>query len=213
MLKRITFLKEELFSFLANLIIVFMELIGVVLSLKRRGVGAFLFYTENVNYFTLLVSFWFVLEYLIKQKTSKIVNCFRFISSVCLAVTFVMVTTILIPMFPESFMFMMFEDSNLYQHFLCPTISILSLILFENKNKLHKTNIIFALIPTLVYGIVMVILNLLKVVVGPYPFFYLYQIRWYLSIPWLIGVLLIVVAIDLFVFWLHNKKFLSKKIK
>ena len=205
--------KKELFSFFANATIVFMELIGVILSLKRRGVGAFLFYTENVNYFTLLVSLWFVLEYLIKQKTSKIVNCFRFISSVCLAVTFVMVTTILIPMFPESFMFMMFEDSNLYQHFLCPTISILSLILFENKNKLHKTNIIFALIPTLVYGIVMVTLNLLKVIAGPYPFFYLYQIRWYLSIPWLIGVLLIVVAIDLFVFWLHNKKFLSKKIK
>ncbi len=170
-----------------------------------------MFYTEIVNYFTLIVSAIFVLEFLIKQKTSKFTKCLRFISSVCLGVTFIMVVTVLIPMFPSTFVFMMFEDSNLYQHLICPICSIVSLILFENKDEFKKTYLLYALIPTIVYGIICIILNLTKVITGPYPFFYLYEIPWVLSIPWLVGVFLVVFGVDILIFWLYNKKFLKKK--
>lgn len=205
--------KKGLLAFFINLIIVFLEIIGVVLSIKRRGISAFMFYTENVNYFTLIVSALFVLEYLIKQKTSGVTMCLRFTSTVCLCVTFVMVVTVLIPMFPNTFVFMMFKDSNLYQHLICPTLSIVSLILFENKTKFKKIYLLYALMPTFVYGVVCIILNLTKVIIGPYPFFYLYKIPWYISLPWLVGVFLVVCGVDILIFWLHNKKFLRKKIK
>lgn len=203
--------KKGLVAFFINLIIVFLEIIGVVLSIKRRGVSAFMFYTEIVNYFTLGVSVWFVLEYLIKQKASMFTMCLRFTSTVCLSVTFIMVVTVLIPMFPNTFIFMMFKDSNLYQHLICPVLSILSLILFENTNKFKKIYILYALIPTFIYGVICIILNLTKVIIGPYPFFYLYEIPWYISIPWLVGVFLVVCGVDILIFWLHNKKFLRKK--
>lgn len=172
-----------------------------------------MFYTENVNYFSLIVSFVFVLEYLINQKTSNFVKCLRFVVNVCLAVVFIMVVTVLVPMFPKNSVFMLFQDSNLYQHLICPIISILSQVLFENKEKFKKIYILYALIPTFLYGVICIVLNLAKVIVGPYPFFYLYQIPWYISIPWLIGVAIIVVLLDIVIFWLHNKRFLNKKMK
>ena len=60
------------------------------------------------------------------------------------------------------------------------------------------------MIPTLIYGVVLIILNIAKVVVGPYPFFYVYDMPWYASILCLLGILLAVVSIAIGIYYLHN---------
>jgi len=50
--------------------------------------------------------------------------------------------------------------------------------------KLSRRQTKIALIPTIIYGIVALLLNILKVMDGPYPFLKVYQQPFFISIPW-----------------------------
>lgn len=43
---------------------------------------------------------------------------------------------------------------------------------------------VIAFLPTLIYAVVMVILNIAKAVHGPYPFLYVYEQPIYMSVVW-----------------------------
>ena len=45
-----------------------------------------------------------------------------------------------------------------------------------------------AWIPTVIYAVVVVILNILKLLEGPYPFLYVYKQPWYISLVWAVGI-------------------------
>ena len=57
-----------------NLLIVVFEIIALVLSIKRHGIGVFKYYTENSNYFALIVSVIFCI-YAIFSKNSICSRC------------------------------------------------------------------------------------------------------------------------------------------
>lgn len=208
--------KYKALSLITNAIIVVLEIVGLILSLKRRGLSAFIFYTELSNYLTLIVSFTFCIYLIISIKNSKAlpfgIYIFRFICTLQLTITLITVLVVLIPINPNSFLFLLFKDSNLFQHLLCPILSIMSFLFFEEHKKLHLKSILLSLTPTFTYGIVLIILNLLKVIKGPYPFFYLYSMPWYICCLFLLGVFIIVISICLLLNLLknviqrHNKK-------
>ena len=200
--------KQLTIAFVFNLIIVGLEIIGLVLSVNRHGIKVFCFYTENSNYFALIVSFVFCISYLFNKTTIKTwLIAIRFISTVCLTITLIIVLCVLVPMYPSNFVLWMFKTSNLYQHLLCPVLSIVSFLWFEPKIRLKKNIIIFALIPTIIYGCACIILNLLKIITGPYPFFYVYALPWYVTVCSLFGVLTIAILITIIIFYVHNKPF------
>ena len=45
------------------------------------------------------------------------------------------------------------------------------------------------MIPTIIYAAVMIVLNLLKVLRGPYPFLYVYEQPIYMSVIWAVAIL------------------------
>ena len=199
-----------LISFILNLIIFSFEIIGLILSIRRRGVEVFLFYTEISNYFTLLISFIFIIFTIISINTNKIypiIYYLRFVSCICLTITIIVVLFILIPMFPDTTTFLLFGDSNLYQHLLCPALSLISFLYFENHTILPRKMIFCGLMPTITYGVIMLILNLTKVIVGPYPFFYIYVISPLYSIGGILGIFIISLLTTLSIYFLYNKKF------
>ena len=205
--------KRKLYLALAiNILIVIMEIIGVFLSIRRHGLKAFQFYTEISNYFSLIVSLFFIIYCMLALRNNaplpQWVILLRFISSTCLTITFLVVIFVLIPMMPDTLIEMLFEDSNLYQHTLCPILSVISLIFFENNTTLTKKFVLYALLPTMVYGVTFLILNICKVIIGPYPFFYVYEIPWYASIIFLSIILLgsILVAFALYRIYNRGKK-------
>ena len=163
--------KKLVLSLLINVVIVVLELVGLYLSLRRHGMKAFQFYTENSNYFTLVVSVCYCLVGAIalrqRRTIPKWIVYLRFTATTCLVITFVVVAVILIPMFPHTWKFMLFDDSNLYQHLLCPIIATLSFVLLENDMQIDKKAILLATIPTIMYGTIMIVLNILRVVTGP----------------------------------------------
>lgn len=200
--------RKLMLAIVVNFIIVLLEIIGAILSIKRHGVRAFQYYTEDSNYFALIISFIFVLCGIISLTTNKslggVIHILRFISTTCLTVTLIVVLLVLIPMFPEDSVFMLFGNSNLYQHTLCPILSVLSFVFLENEIRLSKRSIFISLIPTIVYGVICISLNICRVMEGPYPFFYVYEFPWYFSTIFLLSIFGGAILISFILYSLHN---------
>lgn len=202
--------KRTIVALIVNLLIVALEIVGVVLSVQKYGLGVFQFYTENSNYFALIVSAIFCVACIVSLARHipipNWVHILRYIATACLTLTFIVISFILSPLYPANFVGWLFKGSGLYQHFLCPLISIISFVFIENYLRLPKKTVWIALAPTLVYGVVCVLLNLLKLMTGPYPFFYVYLLPLYISIPSLVGMILLSLSIAFVLYKVNNKK-------
>ena len=73
----------------------------------------------------------------------------------------------------------------LYHHTICPLLAVAS-FLFIEKEEVTREDVRWSLVPTLLYGTVMIILNIVGVVVGPYPFLMVRYQPWYMSVIWVI---------------------------
>lgn len=203
--------KRKMFFALAiNILLVMLELIGCYLSIRRHGGRAFLFYTENSNYFALIVSLIFVVagtfSLVFERKIPQCIIVLRYMATTCLLITFVVVCFILIPMFPTTTKFMLFEDSNLYQHLLCPILSTFSFFTFESGMQLNKKHLILGVLPTIVYGVIMVALNVANYVKGPYPFFCVYDLYWGSCVLFMSLIVFVTIIISSGVFLIFNRK-------
>ena len=184
--------RKEIIALILNIVLVALSILGLILVSKQVD-NLFLYYTENSNILSLISSLLFAIFLLIKKDIKHIptwVCVLRYIGTCCLAVTFIVVVTILIPSnnanYLEGAKHLLLEGSMLFHHFLCPIISFISFTVFEGNEKLNKNKTIwYALIPTFIYGIIFVTLNIVKVVDGPYPFLRVYRQPWYMSILWI----------------------------
>lgn len=180
-------------SLILNVSVVLMEIIGSIISAQNNGVALFQYYTDNSNMFTLVVCLIFSIytaRNLLqgKKQLPTWVKILKYMATCCLTVTFIVVLFILIPMGEEgSFHRMLFEKAGLYHHFLCPIVTIISFLVFDGKEPiLSKNHVLFATIPTLLYAIITLTLNITKVMVGPYPFLHVYEQPIYMSLLWFI---------------------------
>ena len=82
----------------------------------------------------------------------------------------------------------------LYHHTLCPILAILSFAFVEKYDNL---NAVKGLYFTLIYAAVMIALNVLKIVEGPYPFLLIYKQPVLHSVLWTVIILAITYAIAL----------------
>ena len=192
----------------ANILIIILEVIALILSLIEHGLENFLFYTQDSNYLAMAASAFFCVyamkELRGKSEMPKWVHSLRYISVSCLMVTFFVVVFVLMPMAGENSLFLLYGGSMLYQHTLCPLLASLSFFVFEVENKLQKNEVIKALIPTLIYALITIILNICKVIEGPYIFLMVYSQPWYMSVIWCIVILGIAGALAFAVRSLHN---------
>lgn len=182
-----------LIPLILNIVLVILCSIGIFLSTKEVNV-IFEYYTLNSNLLCLISSLLFVVT-LSKTKNQNDVPYFvvllRYIATCCLTLTFIIVVIVLIPFsglyYIEGIKHFLLTGSMLYCHFLTPLLSIICFIFFEGDRRLNKKKTIWlAIIPTFIYGIILMILNILKVVIGPYPFLMVYNQAWYVSIIWII---------------------------
>lgn len=219
------FIKKNLKPLLAlffNIAIIIMELVGLIRCISEVGFkNIFIFYTEDSNIFLLITSIIitiYLLIYLIKDiKLPKVLKIIRF-SSVCTVLeTFLVVVTVLgfttqTDSYGHSGHYqMLFMGSMLFHHFLCPVISAISFLLLEgiDNDKFTIKDSLFAFIPTVVYGSIIITLNILKVIVGPYPFLHVYEQTVLMSIIWSVAILGLAFTITIVVGYLY--KLINKK--
>ena len=177
--------RRENIAYLLNAILFVFGLAGLIISILKMSPGSiFLYYTQDSNIFSMIVSFIYII-YGKKNEKPDYVKNLRFSATVCLTLTFMVVTFVLGPMYGvKTYLWLYFEGANIFYHLLCPMISIISFVIFENRKRQSIRMVFIAVIPTIVYAICLVILNVIHIVHGPYPFLYVYEQPVFMSIIW-----------------------------
>lgn len=107
----------------------------------------------------------------------------RYVSTCCLMVTMIVAACILVPMNPgESFRNFMLEGWLLYAHTVCPLVMLAGCIIAGAE--LTAVHALIAVIPTVIYGVITVIMNAKRIYSGPYFFFQIYRQPWYETVMW-----------------------------
>lgn len=199
--------RKLILALIINAAIVILELVALALSLMEHGLGNFTFYTQDSNYLAAAASLIYCIhavKSLRGEEMPQWVGSLRYISVSCLMVTLFVVLLVLMPMSGENALFMLYGGSMLYQHTICPILAAASFFVLEGYEPLPKRAIVKALIPTLAYALAAVVLNVLRVIEGPYPFLMVYAQPWYLSVLWCVVILGIAGILAFGVLILHN---------
>ena len=179
-------------NIIINLLIVILEIIGFILVFNELGINSFEYYTEDSN-LLLLISSSIFLIYLIKNKElPSWFKSLRFAAIVSTTLTLIIVLTVLSWTTDFGLYHLLFHESMLYHHTLCPILAILSFVLIEKYDNL---NTVHGLYFTIIYAVIMIVLNVLKIVEGPYPFLLVYKQPILHSILWTVVILAITYAI------------------
>ena len=179
-------IKQNL-ALITNFVCAVLQIYALTMAFMARGFSPLQYYTIDSNIFACLSSIVLVVSLLIKGRTPLWVHKFRYYATCCVTVTLVVVLVILIPSAgfssaPE----LLFQGTNLWQHTICPLLGICSFLFFEKDKKLDVNQSTYALIPTLIYGIIAILLNAIRVIRGPYAFLYIYEQSILVTFMWMI---------------------------
>lgn len=189
-----------------NVAFIILECVAIPLSFSNHGWGLFCFYTEDSN-FLAMASCAVMVFFLARQlkdgtEVPRWAHVLKFVGTSCLAVTFVVVVCVLAPWMTiagmPGYQMMLLSGSMLYMHLLCPAAAFVSFAFYEPRPRLETSDIRYAMVPTLAYAVIIVILNIAHVVEGPYPFLRVYDQPVWASIVWV----LVIVGVAAFLAWM-----------
>ena len=208
-------MKKRLLILILNIAIIILDGYSLITSFIEEGWLTFKYYTHDSNILLFIVC---VIDslYIIRNKTKddyapKYLNVLKLSAVSSVAVTFLVVIVILAPMWfgelgvLKSYQLFLLSGHMLYQHLLCPVIGIISYILFACDKSLIKKDLLYSLIPSLIYAVIIVLIVSLGLLEPPYPFLDVLGNPWYMSIMWFVIVLSIIYALH-YMFYKFNQK-------
>ena len=152
----------------SNILLIVLAGLGLYFSIVDKN--AFLYYSDNAGMFALSSSIIYVIVVLTKKEPNFLSLALRYVSTTCLVLTlvgtFYVATTT-----GENYLDSFIKGSHLFNNLLCPIVSVISFTLFEGDRRLNKKKTIwYALIPTVIYGVIMLVCNVSNTFTGPYSF-------------------------------------------
>ena len=152
----------------SNILLIVLASLGLYFSIVDKN--AFLYYSDNAGMFALSSSIIYVIIVLAKKEPNFLCLALRYVSTACLVLTlvgtFYVATTT-----GENYLDSFIKGSHLFNNLLCPIVSFVSFTMFEGDRRLNKKKTIwYALIPTVIYGIIMLVCNVTNTFTGPYSF-------------------------------------------
>ncbi|MCI6697098.1 MAG: hypothetical protein MR457_06665 [Solobacterium sp.] len=152
----------------SNILLIVLAGLGLFFSIVDKN--AFLYYSDNAGMFALSSSIIYVIVVLTKKEPNFLSLALRYVSTTCLVLTlvgtFYVATTT-----GENYLDSFIKGSRLFNNLLCPIVSFVSFTMFEGDRRLNKKKTIwYALIPTVIYGIIMLVCNVSNTFTGPYSF-------------------------------------------
>ena len=134
--------KHAVPGLIGNLIVTALGVVGIVMLLLESSdkVGIFQFFTVLSNVLVTLTSFVGVILYIASLAKGKNLvkegfQVFKLLAVVCVAITFTMVLTFLMPRDPNNDIW--FKGSQLFMHAIMPIASVASFILLEYMTKIR----------------------------------------------------------------------------
>lgn len=178
---------KSIANLICQILFVIAEVVGILVYPKLRW-SILLWYTNLSNWLAAGVSIACIVFFVLKKGQPKALRVLRLMAAVQLTLTFLTVYLFLAPLSemeePGGFYEITFHRHLLVLHTICPLLYVVSWLFFEASDYEIKDTV-FAIGFTLLYEIVFAILNLAKVVHGPYPFLYVYEQPWWLSMIYL----------------------------
>ena len=161
-----------------NLVLVVMEVWANLSLWQQHPVfrDLAIFYTHQSNFIALITSVFFVLAGVPKLfgdgRMPHVIKFFRLMSTVMLYITFIVVLVGLGPMsiLAGGDLFSMYGGPMFVMHLMGPIVSLVSFVFFEGTPRVGLGDALLAVQYNYLYTIVMVILNAVGKVEGPYPF-------------------------------------------
>ena len=173
-------------SIALSFIIIILEIIALIVCYNSFGINL-AYYTIDSNIFLLIST---ILYLLTINNVPKIVQLLKYSSTLSVFITFLVVVFVLYPMYDFNFQFMFLDGPNLYMHVLCPVLALISFIFFDsNEIENSLKNNLRSLYFTIIYAIILISLNILNVVSGPYPFLKVNQQSPLMSLFWIVLIL------------------------
>ncbi|MBQ3325681.1 hypothetical protein IJG79_00825 [Candidatus Saccharibacteria bacterium] len=212
---------RQKYSLLFNLLVIWLEIIGFIILLLSAHRIPFEYFTVDSNLLAFITSIIFVVYIMRGLEIPHWLRILKYVSTACLAITFLVVIFVLAPMYNMNYGFLLFHNELLYQHFLCPIFYILTFLIFDNfmpdsdskvstrKNlrdlplkirwfrdrsynytyEITSSDDKYVVLSVILYGVIMIILNLTDIVSGPYPFLRVKDQPVFASILWFIGII------------------------
>lgn len=169
-----------------SVIIIILEIIALIVCYNSFGINL-AYYTIDSNIFLLIST---ILYLITINNVPKIVQLIKYSSTLSVFITFLVVVFVLYPMYDFNFQFMFLDGPNLYMHVLCPLLAVISFIFFDsNEIENSLKNNLRSLYFTIIYAIILISLNILNVVSGPYPFLKVNQQSPLMSLFWIVLIL------------------------
>lgn len=197
-------------SIALSIIIIILEIIALIVCYNSFGINL-AYYTIDSNIFLLIST---ILYLITINNVPKIVQLLKYSSTLSVFITFLVVVFVLYPMYDFNFQFMFLDGPNLYMHVLCPLLAVISFIFFDsNEIENSLKNNLRSLYFTIIYAIILISLNILNVVSGPYPFLKVNQQSPLMSVFWIVLILggaLILSKVLLFLKDMNNILYNSK---
>ena len=160
--------KNNKLALASNIVLIVLAGLGLYFSIVDKN--AFLYYSDNAGMFALSSSIIYVIIVLAKKEPNFLCLALRYVSTACLVLTFVG-TFYVATTTGENYLDSFIKGSHLFNNLLCPIVSFVSFTMFEGDRRLNKKKTIwYALIPTVIYGIIMLVCNVTNTFTGPYPF-------------------------------------------
>ena len=201
-------------AFVLNVMLVICGFIGLIISCINLKASMFEYYTQDSNIFCLISALIYVIASIRAQKAGKElpkwVAKVRYLATCTVTVTFLVVIFVLAPMFENilyGYYLMFFNGANFFYHVTCPLLSIVSYVFWEHEDSNEARDPLIALIPTAVYAAVTIVLNILRLIEGPYPFLMVHQQTPLASVAWCATILLIAWLIAVVIRGMHNRNY------
>lgn len=194
----------------SNILLIVLAGLGLYFSIVDKN--AFLYYSDNAGMFALSSSIIYVIVVLTKKEPNFLSLALRYVSTTCLVLTlvgtFYVATTT-----GENYLDSFIKGSHLFNNLLCPIVSFVSFTMFEGDRRLNKKKTIwYALIPTVIYGIIMLVCNVSNTFTGPYSFMMINDNPVYVSVIVFIVTIILNYVIGRFLL-LSNQKHAPRRKK
>ena len=195
-------MKENKAAIVLHGIMVILELIAVIHDIRVFGGGMFQYYTIDSNVLQMIVSAC-LLAYLLRGKSVPAwLTVLHLISAVCLTVTFMIAAFVLAPQ--EGFAYYFLANVAPINHFLGPVFSMITFVFLQTGPQLKKRMVFAPPAATLLYGVIVLILNALRVLDGPYFFLRVYETPVSAVIMWFLIIAVLSIALSALYMWLRN---------
>lgn len=178
-----------------NFAIIVLEVYATILSAINYGWGMFRYFTDLSNILALITSALFLITSFRPQFPNWLKYA-KLFSAVCLSITFIVVCFVLCPLSGGmGAEFMLLFGSMFYHHLVCPIVFVVSFLFFEPYYHYSTKDAFTALIPVFTYAAIILTLNILKKIVGPYQFLYIYEQSVWVTILWCVIIALITLVL------------------